>query len=68
MWSLNLLVNPNIHPKCLLNCTPELMRVCRLWGSSGEEEVEKEDAEERERRERVLFVFAHFVRKRHVCQ
>ena len=25
------------------------MRVCRLWGSSGEEEVEKEDAEEKKR-------------------
>ena len=52
LWSLNLLVNPNIHPKCLLNCTPELIRVCRLWGSSGEEEVEKEDAE----RERIVCV------------
>ena len=38
--------------------SPELMRVCRRC-CSGEEEAEKEDAE----RERVLFVFVHFVRR-----
>ena len=63
----NLSLIPNLNPRCLLNRIPELIRVCRRWGRSGEEEVEKEDAEERER-ERALFVFAHFVRKGHVCQ
>ena len=41
--------NPSDSLSASQPASPELIRVCRrCWGSSGEEEVEKEDAEERE--------------------